>query len=137
MSKRCGGIVAGLVVAAIATGIIAPSAVAQTARQKLSICMGPGAFFYVVHYVAEGGGYFSGEGLDTETTEVNSGPAQVAAIMGGSVDVGPLGLQLVVQATQRGGDMVALSTGYNNFPITLTLSNDAVKRTGIADGMAI
>src|ERR1700726_1329310 len=89
--------------------------------QKLTICLGPGAFFYIIHYIAEGGGFFKQEGLTTETIDVPSGPAQVAAIMGGSVDVGPLGLQLVVQAAAQGGDMVAISAGYNAYPITLVL----------------
>jgi NitT/TauT family transport system substrate-binding protein len=122
----------------IAVGLAATTPGRAAAEpQKLMICMGPGAFFYVIHYIAEGGGFFKEEGLTTETIDVPSGPAQVAAIMGGSVDVGPLGLQLVVQATAQGGDMVAISAGYNFYPITLVLSNDAIKRSGITGGMAI
>jgi NitT/TauT family transport system substrate-binding protein len=126
---------AALLLAASMTGACGNSAAAGP--QKLTICMGPGAFFYVIHYIAVGGGFFKEEGLTTETIDVPSGPAQVAAIMGGSVDVGPLGLQLVVQAAAQGGDMVAISAGYNVYPITLVLSNDAIKRSGITGGMAI
>ena len=122
------------IVAAMTGGLCKPTAAEP---QKLTICMGPGAFFYIIHYVAEGGGFFKEEGLTTETIDVPSGPAQVAAIMGGSVDVGPLGLQLVVQASAQGGDMVAISAGYNAYPITLVLSNAAIKRSGIVGGMSI
>jgi NitT/TauT family transport system substrate-binding protein len=135
MRIRCLGLRAALLLVASMAGM--PSNAAAAEPQKLTICMGPGAFFYAIHYIAEGGGFFKEEGLTTETIDVPSGPAQVAAIMGGSVDVGPLGLQLVVQATGQGGDMVAISAGYNAYPITLVLSNEAIKRSGIADGMTI
>jgi len=135
MRRRWPRVCAALVIAASLTGVFVGAAAA--APQKLTICMGPGAFFYIIHYIAEGGGFFKEEGLTTETIDVPSGPAQVAAIMGGSVDVGPLGLQLVVQATAQGGDMVAISAGYNAYPITLVLSNDAIKKSGIARAMTI
>jgi NitT/TauT family transport system substrate-binding protein len=126
---------AALLIAASIALALAKTAAAEA--QKLTIVMGPGAFFYVIHYVAEGGGLFKEEGLATETVDVSSGPAQVSAIMSGSADVGPLGLQLVVQATAQGGDMVSIAALYNAYPITLVLSNAAVKRTGITPGMAI
>ncbi len=126
---------AALLIAASMTLALARPAEAQS--QKLTIIMGPGAFFYIIHYVADGGGLFKEEGLVTETIDVSSGPAQVSAIMSGSADVGPLGLQLVVQATAQGGDMVSIAALYNAYPITLVLSNDALKRTGITDTMGI
>jgi NitT/TauT family transport system substrate-binding protein len=123
-----------LIAAMLAIAVARPTA---AEAQKLTIIMGPGAFFYIIHYVAEGGGLFKEEGLATESIDVSSGPAQVSAIMGGSADVGPLGLQLVVQASAQGGDMVSIAALYNAYPITLVLSNDALKRSGITGGMAI
>jgi NitT/TauT family transport system substrate-binding protein len=104
-------------------------------RQKVNIVMGASAFYFVVHHTAEAAGFFDQEGLVLDGTNVSSGPRQVAAIMGGSADVGPLGLQLVVQAAQRGGEMVAICAGYNILPMSVVLSNAAVQRAGITPDM--
>ena len=106
------------------------------ARQKVSIVMGAVAFYFIIHHTAEAAGYFAAEGLELDGVNVSSGPRQVAAIMGGSADVGPLGLQLVVQAAQRGGDMVAICAGYNILPMSVVLSNAAVQRAGITPQMS-
>ncbi len=60
--------------------------------------------------MAEGGGFFKREGYALDTVDLTTGPRPVAAIMGGSVDIAPLGLKLVVQATSR-------STGTRMFAI--------------------
>lgn len=119
----------------LASGLAAP-AIAQ-AKQKVNFAMGAGAFYFTLHYVSQAGGYYAAEGLELDEVNVSSGPRQVAAIMGGSSDVGPLGLQLVVQASQRAGNIVAICTGYNILPMSLLLSNDAIARSGITDGMSI
>jgi NitT/TauT family transport system substrate-binding protein len=45
-------------------------------------------------------------------------------------------LQLVVQAAQRGGNIIAVCAGYNILPMSVLLSNDAIARSGITDGMS-
>jgi NitT/TauT family transport system substrate-binding protein len=115
----------------------APGAEAAPALQKLTLVIGGRAFFYIVHYIAQDAGFFKEEGLDVDTVNVLTGPQQVAAVMGGSADVSPVGLQVVVQAYAKGGDIVAVSTCYNMFPIALVVSNEGIKETGVAASMPI
>jgi NitT/TauT family transport system substrate-binding protein len=121
--------------ASAASALAAPHVVAQS-RQKIPFAMGAGAFYFTLHYVSEAGGFYAAEGYDLDSVNVNSGPRQVASIMGGSADVAPLGLQLVTQAAQRGGNIIAVCAGYNILPMSITLSNDAIARSGITDGMS-
>jgi len=118
----------------LAYGLAAP-AIAQS-RTKVNFAMGAGAFYFTLHYIAEAGGLYKNEGLDLDEVNVSSGPRQVAAIMGGSSDVGPLGLQLVTQARQRDGNVIAVCSGYNILPMSLLLSNDAIARAGITGTMS-
>lgn len=114
---------------------LASAANAQTS-QKIKVAIGASGLYFITHFVAEGGGFFKKEGYELDTIDVTTGPRQVAAVMGGSVDIAPLGLQLVVQATSRGGNIVALSQGYTILPMSLVLSNDAIKKVGITPSMS-
>lgn len=134
MTKPCARWLAGIV-AALLTVAGQPRAAAAETPEKLKVAIGAAGLYFVVHFVAEGGGFFKREGLELDTIDVTTGPRQVAAVMGGSVDIAPLGLQLVTQAASRGGNMVAVAAGYTILPMSLVLSNDAIKRSGIADGM--
>lgn len=104
--------------------------------QKIKVAIGASGLYFITHFVAEGAGFFKQEGYELDTIDVTTGPRQVAAVMGGSVDIAPLGLQLVVQATSRGGNIIAISSGYTILPMSLVLSNDAIKRTGITPTMS-
>jgi NitT/TauT family transport system substrate-binding protein len=126
--------VAGLIVLGLLMCWPVRNAEAQ-APEKLKVAIGASGLYFIVHFVAEGAGFFKKEGLELDTVDLTTGPRQVAAVMSGSVDMAPLGLQLVIQATSRGGNIVALSNGYSILPMALVLSNDAIKRAGITDGM--
>src|SRR5256885_1586587 len=120
-----------------AAGVLAaPHIIRAQSRQKVPFAMGAGAFYFPLHYVSEAGGLYAQEGYDLDSVNVSSGPRQVASIMGGSADVAPLGLQLVTQAAQRGGNVIAVCAGYNILPMSILLSNDAIAKNGIKDGMS-
>ncbi len=127
-------LVAVLCVAGLVAAGAARNAEAQT-PEKLKVAIGAAGLYFIVHFVAEGAGFFKKEGLELDTVDVTTGPRQVAAVMGGSVDIAPLGLQLVIQATSRGGSIIALSSGYSILPMSLVLSNDAIARSGIKPEM--
>jgi NitT/TauT family transport system substrate-binding protein len=120
--------------ASAAGAIAAPQIIRAQSRQKIPFAMGAGAFYFTLHYVSEAGGLYAQEGYDLDSVNVSSGPRQVASIMGGSADVAPLGLQLVTQAAQRGGNIIAVCAGYNILPMSILLSNDAIAKNGIKDG---
>ncbi len=124
-----------LLLATAATGVAAPAIIAH-AGEKVTFAMGAGAFYFTLHYISEAGGYYTAEGIELDSVNVSSGPRQTSAIMGGSADVAPLGLQLVVQAAQNAGNIVAISAGYNILPMSVLLSNAAIAKVGITDGMA-
>jgi NitT/TauT family transport system substrate-binding protein len=128
---------AALLIAAALAGMAPNPAAAAQPLQKLTLVIGGRAFFYIVHYIAQDAGFFKEEGLDVDTINVLTGPQEVAAVMSGSADVAPVGLQVVVQAYAQGGDIVAVSTCYNMFPIALVVSNDGIRQNGLAAGMAI
>lgn len=137
MTRTWAGTASAVLMAAMMTATAPTPAAAQPALQKLTLVIGGRAFFYIVHYIAQDAGFFKEEGLDVDTINVLTGPQQVAAVMSGSADVAPVGLQVVVQAYAKGGDIVAVSTCYNMFPIALVVSNEGVKETGLAADMPI
>jgi NitT/TauT family transport system substrate-binding protein len=128
-----GGLALALCLSQPAFAQIKPAA----APEKMILALGTGAFFFTLHYVAAGAGLFAEQGVEVETIDLTTGPRQTAAVMGGSVDATLMGLQLVIQANMRGGDVVALSQIYSIMPISLTLSNNAIARTGISASMPI
>jgi NitT/TauT family transport system substrate-binding protein len=136
MARIWVGSATALMIAA-ALAATAPVPAAAQPLQKLTLVIGGRAFFYIVHYIAQDAGFFKEEGLDVDTVNVLTGPQEVAAVMSGSADVAPVGLQVVVQAYAKGGDIVAVSTCYNAFPIALVVSNEGIKETGLAARMPI
>jgi NitT/TauT family transport system substrate-binding protein len=131
--RRCFGLVilwSALVLAVQPVG-------AETALKKTAIVIGSPGFIYTLHYVAEGAGFFKAEGLDIDTVQVPSGPRQVAAVMGGSAVVAPTNIEHVVRSFAQGGNMVAISRIFDVSPYVLVLSNKAIAKAGITDGMSI
>jgi NitT/TauT family transport system substrate-binding protein len=124
-------------VALLAGAAAVPTAFPASAQgtEKLKVAIGAAGLYFLIHFIAEGGGFFKEEGLELDTIDVTTGPRQVAAVMGGSVDIAPLGLQLVIQAQSRGGDMVAISAGYDILPMSLVISVAAAEKAGIKAGM--
>jgi NitT/TauT family transport system substrate-binding protein len=57
--------------------------------------------------------------------------------MGGSAEFTALALLHVIRAGSEGGSLVALSSVFDVYAMTVVLSNDAIARTGITGGMAI
>jgi len=113
------------------------AAAAQTSLKKVTIIIGSPGLINSLHYIAEGAGFFKDEGLDVETVQVPSGTQQLAAILGGSADAAPTNLEQVIRSYARGSDMVAMSRIYDIFPYVLVLSNKAIAKSGIKDGMPI
>src|SRR5262249_25192488 len=119
------------------TLLLLPAPRAMAAElQKSTFALGGTGLFYVLHYVAREAGFFREEGLDVEEVNAKTGPGQAAVIMSGHADVAPTNPALVIQGLAKGADIVAIGTVYNIFPVNLVLSNDAITRIGITDGMS-
>jgi NitT/TauT family transport system substrate-binding protein len=114
-----------------------PAAAADPPKQKITITHGGDALHYFPMYVARGAGFFAEEGLDVDWVNVNSGTRQAASVMGGSAEFTTLALLHVIRAGSEGGSLVALSSIFDVYAMTVVLSKDAIAKVGITPTMAI
>jgi NitT/TauT family transport system substrate-binding protein len=112
-------------------------AAAETAPQKVTIALAGKGMSFILQYVALGAGLYKAEGLDPDTVDVSSGTRQAAAVMGGSADFTQLGMPHTLRAVARGGDLVAIGTGFDMYPIALVISKSAAQRLGITEAMSV
>jgi NitT/TauT family transport system substrate-binding protein len=120
----------------LAPAMVGPNR-AQAEPAKIVDVLGPDAFYYMLHYIADGAGLFTAEGIAVDLVTVNSGSRQVATVMGGSAELAEVNLSVVVQGQVQGADMMNIGAVYRIFPHVLLLGNDALKKTGIVEGMPI
>jgi len=120
-----------------AVALLAARAADAADPQKVTIAFAGKGMSFLVQYIAIGAGFYKEEGLEPESVDVASGTRQAAAVMGGSADITQLGFAHTMHAVGRGGQLVAIATGFDAYPIALVLSNDAIKRLGITDTMSL
>jgi NitT/TauT family transport system substrate-binding protein len=122
---------------AVALVTLAEGAQAAGALKKITITsVGDGFHFFPV-YIARGAGFFAEEGLEVDWVNVNSGTRQAASVMGGSAEMSPIALLHCIKSQAEGADLVAFASALMDWPMTLVLSNDAMKKTGIAPEMPL
>lgn len=109
-----------------------------TANDKLVIALAGTGLQYSTLDIAMQGGFFKQEGFDPEVVDLQSGPRQIAAIMGGSADVSISGMVQVVKAHAKGDDqLVAITSFQTGVDLAVVLSNAALAKTGIELTMPI
>src|SRR5882757_3091408 len=96
--------------------------------QKVNIVFAGKGMSFIMQYVAIGAGYYRDEGLEPDIVTVSSGTQQAAAVMGGSGDFTQLGMPHTLRAVARGGDLVAIGTGFDKYPIALVISKTSAQR---------
>ncbi|MDP3135557.1 MAG: ABC transporter substrate-binding protein [Burkholderiaceae bacterium] len=101
----------------------------------LTIAVPGDTLIFLPIYVARSGGFFEEEGIKVDWVNVGPSSRQAPAVMGGSADVTPLSLFHMVHAQKRGLKLVTLSAIMDATAIQLTLTNDAVKKSGIVASM--
>ena len=119
-----------LSVAAAASATMLPRA--RAAGTRLSNSVAGEAIFYLTNYIAQDGGFFAKQGLDIDFINVQSGPQQMAAVLGGSAQVSTIGLEQNMHADARGGRFVAICSNYNAFPMSLVITRKAMAKNGIS-----
>ena len=112
-------------------------AVAEPAPQKVTIALAGKGMSFILQYVALSAGLYKAEGLEPDTVDVSSGTRQAAAVMGGSADFTQLGMPHTLRAVARGGDLVAIGTGFDMYPIALVISKTAAQKLGITEAMSV
>ena len=123
--------------AIVLVGQGASGARTQSQLRKVTIAIAGDALHYFPFYVARGAGHFTEEGLEVDWVNLNSGPRQAAAVMGGSSEFAPMGLLHVIKSAVEGANMVAVSSVFSGYGMSLVLSNEAISKSGIAIDMPI
>jgi NitT/TauT family transport system substrate-binding protein len=119
-----------------AAGIALPRvAFGQAARRKVKIALAGDALHWYPAYVARAAGLFEQEGLDPEWIDVGSGTNQAASVISGSATMTPSGIEHAIEAGANGGDIVAFAMLFEMYPIQITISSAAVRRSGIEAAM--
>jgi NitT/TauT family transport system substrate-binding protein len=125
---------AGLVLGGASAG----TAHAQTRRIPITIAGAPGGLLHWFPvYVARGRRFFEEEGIELDWANLDSGTAQMAAIMGGSCQVGPMSIEHVILASSQGADLVCCAGLFDVYPYAIVLTNAAVARAGITPEMPL
>lgn len=120
--------------AAMAVAVAAPASAQD--RPVITIAQAGDGFQFLTQHIAIAAGFFEEEGYDVQIADVGSGPRVVAALMGGSAIYSPLGLINLLNARQRGGQLVAVAAESTLIDIQLVVSNAAIEKLGIEPTMS-
>jgi NitT/TauT family transport system substrate-binding protein len=86
---------------------------------------------YLPRIIALEKGFFKAEGLDVTATDIPGGPKAMAAVIGGSAEVGNLAYFHVMKAIQKGSDLVAFACPLNQWPMAYLMKPDMMQKKGI------
>ena len=117
----------------------APADVAlPPARWKVTMAGASGGLLqWFPVYVARAQKFFEAEGIALDWVDLNSGTAQIAAVMGDSAQMAPLGMEHMVLAADEGGDLIAFAALFDVYPHSLVLSKDGLRKSGIVTSMSV
>lgn len=107
------------------------------ALQKVTVALGGDGLQIAAVHIANGGGFFKEEGIEIEFVDVNSGPRQAAALMGGSALFAPLGLIHSIKINSEGGNLVAMAAMTNVIDLHIVISKAAIAKAGLAKSQPI
>lgn len=116
--------------------LAAGGAMAQQPASPVVIALGGDGLHFSTLHVADGEGLFAKEGIKVDWVDVGNGPKSLAAVLGGSADLSPVGTSDLIKAVAKGLPVVAVSTSFDIYPTTLVLGNAAIARTGITPAMS-
>jgi NitT/TauT family transport system substrate-binding protein len=88
-------------------------------------------------YVARGMKFFEEEGIDLDWVDLNSGSAMVAAVIGGSCEMAPMGMEHMVLSQKEGGDLMVFAALFDIYPHGLVLTPSAMAKNGITISQSV
>lgn len=105
-----------LVAAASATWLLAPVNASLAEEARIRVMTYAGAYTSLPVHVANEIGFYANNNLDAELVVVNSGPAGVAALLGGSIDFVEPPTDQIIQNVVKGTDLkVVVGNEVKNF----------------------
>jgi NitT/TauT family transport system substrate-binding protein len=113
---------------ALATALGSASALANEA---VRVAVSSTTNLFATTYIAKEKGFFADRGLDVSITDVGGGTNVVASLVGGSADVGLIGLGNLVQARSKGQDLRAFATSTRGFPNYIVVSKSFKQASGL------
>jgi NitT/TauT family transport system substrate-binding protein len=105
---------------------------AAPARAKVTLAQPTEGFLWSPVYVARGQGLFEQEGLDVDVVITSGGTQAAAAVLGGSAQFGVTNMASVMQAADKGQDLVALTALMNQYASNVVISNAWAAKFGIS-----
>jgi NitT/TauT family transport system substrate-binding protein len=101
------------------------------AARKLNFVYSSIHIGYLPRIIALERGFFKAEGLDVTATDIPGGPKAMAAVIGGSAEIGNLAYFHVMKAIQKGSDLVAFACPLNQWPMAYLMKPDMMQKKGI------
>jgi|UniRef100_Q11E39 NitT/TauT family transport system substrate-binding protein len=101
------------------------------AADKVTAAFSSHGFAFLVPLVADANGLFADEGIEAELTATGGDSKALAALVGGSVDVGFLAAPTVLKARQQNVPVKMLGYILNQYPTNFVMSDEWVKEHNI------
>ena len=115
-----------------ATSAAQPSGTSSALR-KLSIVLPNLSFYAVPVTLAQNKGYFADEGYDVEITTTGSGSKAVAALLGGSADVGVMEFSDLIGAVEQHQPVQVFAAIVTEPNISIALKKSIADASGLSD----
>ncbi|KEF37529.1 ABC-type nitrate/sulfonate/bicarbonate transport system, periplasmic component [Schinkia azotoformans MEV2011] len=106
-------------------------------KQKVTIAQTTHGFLFAPIYVAEQKGFFADEGLDVEVIIAGGGSKVMAAVIGGSVEIGGTTLGNVMDAAEKGQDVQIFTTLMNQYASNVVIRKEIAEEKGITENSSI
>ncbi|MCM3568952.1 ABC transporter substrate-binding protein [Neobacillus mesonae] len=103
----------------------------ESSNQKITIAQTTHGFLFTPLYIAQEKGFFKEEGLDVDVITTGGGSKVMAAVIGGSVDIGGTTLGNVMDASSKGQDVQVFATLMNQYASNVVIRKDVAKEKGI------
>lgn len=125
-----------LSIAAIALSLAFVPALAD-AKDKLSVATSSQGSLATTAYIAKQLGYFDAADLDVDIFDGGGGSNAVATVVGGSAQIGLVGIKNASEATAKGQTLKVIGTAIRGFPASLIVTNDLLKTADLTDSSTL
>lgn len=106
-------------------------------NQKITIAQTTHGFLFAPLYIAQEKGFFDEEGLDVELITTGGGSKVMAAVIGGSVEIGGTTLGNVMDAAEKGQDVQVFATMMNQYASNVVIRKEIAEERGITENSTI
>jgi NitT/TauT family transport system substrate-binding protein len=106
-------------------------------NQKITIAQTTHGFLFTPLYIAQEKGFFAEEGLDVELITTGGGSKVMAAVIGGSVEIGGTTLGNVMDAAEKGQNVKVFATLMNQYASNVVIRKEIAEEKGITEDSSI